>query len=130
MATIDDLGGAADSLGSVPLGGPNGWAAAVRDAIKANTADIATKTATGGIVALSTDAEGRFTIQHGLGRRPAGVSVQMAGGTIPALIQILKVLPVSWDAVNIQGLAWRTDENGPAAQQPVDIAWTAVGTGA
>ena len=34
MATIDDLGGAADSLGSVPLGGPNGWAAAVRDAIK------------------------------------------------------------------------------------------------
>ena len=35
MATIDDLGGAADSLGSVPLGGPNGWAAAVRDAVKA-----------------------------------------------------------------------------------------------
>ena len=35
MATIDDLGGAADSLGSVPLGGPSGWAAAVRDAIKA-----------------------------------------------------------------------------------------------
>ena len=33
MATIDDIGGATDSLGSVPLGGPNGWAAAVRDAI-------------------------------------------------------------------------------------------------
>lgn len=35
MATIDDFGGTADPLSDPPLGGPSGWAAAVRDAITA-----------------------------------------------------------------------------------------------
>jgi hypothetical protein len=40
MGTIDDFGGATDPLNTPPLGGPNGWAAAVRDAINANSNDI------------------------------------------------------------------------------------------
>jgi hypothetical protein len=35
MATIDDLGGTTDPLNAPALGGPTGWAAAVRDAIHA-----------------------------------------------------------------------------------------------
>ena len=34
MATIDDFGGTGQSLNSPALGGPDGWAAAVRDAIR------------------------------------------------------------------------------------------------
>jgi hypothetical protein len=36
MATINDFGDLSDALSHPPLGGPNGWAAAVRDAITAN----------------------------------------------------------------------------------------------
>lgn len=34
MATIDDFGGEGQSLKTPPLGGPNGWAAAVRDKLR------------------------------------------------------------------------------------------------
>jgi hypothetical protein len=34
MATIDDFGGTTDPLNAPPLGGPSGWAAAVRDYLK------------------------------------------------------------------------------------------------
>ena len=34
MATIDDFGGTTDPLNAPPLGGPTGWAAAVRDYLK------------------------------------------------------------------------------------------------
>jgi hypothetical protein len=37
MATIDDFGAKGDTLADPPLGGPDGWAAAVRDAIVALT---------------------------------------------------------------------------------------------
>ena len=60
MATIDDIGGATDSLGSVPLGGPNGWAAAVRDAINGKV-DLAGGTMTGLLTAagLRATAQGQ-----------------------------------------------------------------------
>ena len=34
MATIDDFGGSGQALDNPPLGGPNGWAAAVRDMLR------------------------------------------------------------------------------------------------
>jgi hypothetical protein len=41
MATIDDFGGTADPLNAPPLGGPTGWAAAVRDYLKDSVVQIA-----------------------------------------------------------------------------------------
>jgi hypothetical protein len=41
MGTIDQFGAPTDRLSAPPLGGGGGWAAAVRDAIKAHAADIA-----------------------------------------------------------------------------------------
>lgn len=38
MATIDDFGGIGDSLGQPKLGGEDGWAAAVRDEVRATLA--------------------------------------------------------------------------------------------
>jgi hypothetical protein len=52
MATIDDLGGANQPLNAPPLGGPTGWAAAVRDALKAVQANVLTNT--NDIAALGT----------------------------------------------------------------------------
>lgn len=37
MATIDQFGGTTDNLDSPPLGGPTGWAAAVRDSLNTKT---------------------------------------------------------------------------------------------
>ena len=38
--SINDYGGATDSLGSVPLGGPNGWAAAVASALDGSDTSV------------------------------------------------------------------------------------------
>jgi len=41
MSTIDDFGGAGEALDDPPLGGPLGWAAAVRTAIRNAQTDLA-----------------------------------------------------------------------------------------
>ena len=48
MATIDDFGGASDSLATPALGGPTGWAAAVRDYIKGLSTQVAGKVSKSG----------------------------------------------------------------------------------
>jgi hypothetical protein len=46
MATINDFGGLNDPLSNPPLGGPQGWAAAIRDAVRAIQTSAAGRGAT------------------------------------------------------------------------------------
>lgn len=65
MATIDDIGGA-EPLGSPPLGGPDGWAAAVRDALKALIASppaAYTPVLGGGFTPGNGIGEGSYSVQ-------------------------------------------------------------------
>lgn len=93
MATIDDFGGTADPLSAPALGGPTGWAAAVRDAIVALQtaappqgdlpADGLTIQATGATTWESeSTARARYGITSWSGRR-RWVSTDYPGHTAP-----------------------------------------------
>jgi microcystin-dependent protein len=71
MATIDDFGDVAEPLSAPTLGGPSGWAAAVRDAINALQALVSDVVPIGGIIMWSgTTAPPRYAICDGTNGTP------------------------------------------------------------
>ena len=64
MSTIDDFGGTGQPLNAPALGGPTGWAAAVRDAIKALEANVLSlaSTVTGKVDVAGDTMTGPLTV--------------------------------------------------------------------
>ena len=80
----------------------------------------------GGTATVTTGADGRFSIAHGLGVTPQTYGAELGTGTATALVGITKIIRDGADATNIKFRIWRTDEsvyyyNG----QSLSVVWTA-----
>lgn len=65
MATIDDFGGTTDPLNAPPLGGPTGWAAAVRDYLKGSVVQKAGDVISGSLQVIGGINTPSLTLKEG-----------------------------------------------------------------
>jgi hypothetical protein len=120
MATIDDYGKAADdTLAAPPLGGPDGWAAAVAAELTRLGGAIR-----GGNVRVTTDAAGKFAIPHGLGRIPGWFLMQAALGNAVQFAASPGTDAAAPNGTNLYGFAFNPDGQ-PLVSAPVHISWVA-----
>ena len=100
MATIDDFGDTAEPLNNPVLGGPAGWAAAVRDYLKNLDSRIVS-----GRLTVVLDSSGSAVIAHGMGQAPRVAFAEYdytTGAQTPGLLNDNPyILITSWDATNI-----------------------------